>query len=184
MGYRTNRRAEGITSGRRPRLARAREIFLSPAPVVLAALLSCASAAAHTTGAAQVERIIDGDTISVRLADGSRATVRLTSVETPETRHPTPGVDPGGPAASADTTRRRTGATVRRDRDPAGDDHDADGRILRYVVLATGEHVTATLVREGYGTAIRAFPYSRQRDCLALEAQARRARRGLWSQPR
>ena len=183
MGYATNRHAEGIKVRFVP-LARARESFLSLAPVVLVVLLSGATAAAPTTGPAQVDRVIDGETISVRLADGHRATVRVTGVETPETRHPTPGVEPGGPAAAADTTRRRTGATVRRDRDPAGDDHDADGRILRYVVLATGEHVNATLVREGYGTAIRAFPYSRQREFIALEAQARRARRGLWSHPR
>ena len=143
MGYRTNRRADGLTSGRRPRLARARACGVSPAPAV-----------------------------------------RVTGVETPETRHPTPGVDPGGPDASAYTTRRLTGATVRLDLDPAGDDIDAYGRILRYVVLATGENFNATLVRDGYGTAIRAFPYSRQRESIALEAQVRRARRGLWSQPR
>ena len=184
MGYRTNRRAEGLTSGRRPRLARARDVFLSRAPAVLVVRLSDAPAAAHTTGPAQVDRVIDGETIRVRLADGCRATVRVTGGETPETRHPTPGVEPGGPAASADTTRRLTGATVRLDRDQAGDDQDADGRILRYVVLATGENFNATLVRDGYGTAIRAFPYSRQREFIALEAQARRARRGLWSQPR
>ena len=184
MGYATNRHAEGITSGRRPRLARARACGVSRAPAVRVALLSGATAAAPTTGPAQVDRVIDDETIRVRLADGRRATVRVTGVETPETRHPTPGVEPGGPAASADTTRRLTGATVRLDRDQAGDHQDADGRILRYVVLATGEHFTATLVREGYGTAIRAFPYSRQRECIALEAQARRARRGLWSPPR
>ena len=156
------------------------------APLAVLAWLAGAPVLAQT-GTAHVDRVIDDDTISVRLADGRRATVRVTGVETPETRHPTPGVEPGGPAASADTTRRRTGATVRRDRDPAGDDHDADGRLLRDVVLATGENLNATLVREGYGTAIRAFSYSRQRDVLALEAQARRARRarrGLWSQSR
>ena len=67
----TNRHAEGIKAVRFARRAPSREIFLSPAPLVLVALLSCASAAPHTTGAAQVERVIDGDTISVRLADGS-----------------------------------------------------------------------------------------------------------------
>ena len=184
MGYRTNRHAEGMTSGRRPRLARARACGVSPAPAVLVVRLSGATAAAHTTGPAQVDRVIDGETIRVRLADGRRATVRVTGGETPETRHPTPGVEPGRPDASASTTRRLTGATVRLDLDPTGDHQNANGRILRYVVLATGEHLNATLVRDGYGTAIRAFPYSRQRECIALEAQARRARRGLWSQSR
>ena len=70
------------------------------------------------------------------------------------------------------------GTTVRLDRDSAGDDIDAYDRLLRYVVLASGENVNATLIREGLATAIRAFPYSRQREFLQLEAQARR---GLWS---
>ena len=132
------------------------------------------------TGTAHVDRVIDGDTISVRL-DGARFTVRLTGVDTPETTHPTRGVEPHGPEAAAYTTARLRGATVRLDLDPAGDDTDADGRILRYVMLRTGEHVNATLIRDGYATAFRAFPYSQQRAFLQLEAQARAARRGLWA---
>ena len=115
------------------------------APLAVLAGLAGAPVLAQT-GPAQVDRVIDGDTIRVRL-DGARDTVRLTGVDTPETTHPTRGVEPDGPEAAADTTARLTGATVRLDRDPAGDDQDADGRILRYVVLATGEHVNATLYR-------------------------------------
>ena len=151
-------------------------------PVAVLAWLTGGPVLAQT-GTAHVDRVIDGDTIRVRL-DGARYTVRLTGVDTPETTHPTRGVEPYGPEAAGDTTARLTGATVRLDRDPAGDDQDADGRLLRYVMLASGENFNATLVREGYGTAIRTFPYSRQREFIALEAQARRARRGLWSQPR
>ena len=55
------------------------------------------------------------------------------------------------------------GATVRLDLDAAGDDQEAYGRILRYVMLASGENFNATLIRDGYATAIRRFPYSRQR---------------------
>ena len=40
---------------------------------------------------------------------------------TPETTHPARGVDPYGPEAAAYTTARLTGATVRRDLDPAGE---------------------------------------------------------------
>ena len=107
-----------------------------------------------------VDRVIDGDTIRVRL-NGARYTVRLTGIDTPETKHPTLGVQPFGPEASAYTTARLTGATVRLDLDPAGDDIDAYGRLLRYVVLASGENVNATLIRDGYATAIRMFHYSR-----------------------
>ena len=62
------------------------------------------------TGTAQVDRVIDGDTIRVRL-DGDRFTVRLTGVDTPETTHPTRGVEPYGPEAAAYTTARLTGAS-------------------------------------------------------------------------
>ena len=129
------------------------------------------------TGRAQVDRVIDGDTISVRL-DGDRDTVRVTGVDTPETTHRTRGVESYGPEAADDTTARLTGATVRLGLDPAGDAQDADGRILRYLMLSTGEHCNATRICEGHARATGTFPYSRQRECLQLEAQARR---GLWS---
>ena len=44
--------------------------------------------AAAQTGPAQVDRVIDGDTIRVRL-DVTRYTVRFTGVDTSETTHPT-----------------------------------------------------------------------------------------------
>ena len=91
------------------------------APLAVLAWLAGAPVLAQT-GTAQVDRVIDGDTISVRL-DGDRYTVRLTGVDTPETTHPTRGVEPYGPEAADDTTARLTGATVRLDRDPAGDAH-------------------------------------------------------------
>ena len=65
--------------------------------------------------------------------------------------------------------RDRTGATV-----------DAYGRLLRLVYL-DGENFSATLIREGYGHAIRGFDYSMRREFIALENQARIQRRGLWA---
>ena len=102
--------------------------------------------------------------------------MRLTGVDTPETVHPTQGVEPYGPEAAAYTRARLTGATVRLVADPAGDHQDASGRLLRYVMLQSGEHVNATLLRRGYATAIRRFSYSLKREFLDLEAQARRGR--------
>ena len=95
------------------------------------------------TGPAQVDRVIDGDTITVR-RDGVRDNVRLTGVNTPETRPPTQGVEPYGPQAGAYTTARLTGATVRLVRDPADDQQDGDGRIRRHVILASGVNGNAT----------------------------------------
>ena len=170
MGYRTTRPQGAL---------RACRIRSYVAALAVLAGLAGAPALAQT-GTAQVDRVIDGDTIRVRL-DGVRYTVRLTGVDTPETTHPTRGVEPDGPEAAEYTTARLTGATVRLVHDPAGDDHDAYGRILRSVILAGGEDFNATLIRNGYATAIRRFPYSRHAEFLQLEAQARTARRGLWS---
>ena len=93
---------------------RARVCVVSLAPVLaaLVALTAGGLGAAHIAPA-QVARVVDGDTISVRLADGDRDTVRLTGVDTPETVHPTQGVEPYGPEAAAYTRARLTGATVR-----------------------------------------------------------------------
>ena len=169
MGDRTTRPHAPLRAGRIRRYV---------VPVAVLAWLAGGPVLAQTD-TAHVDRVIDGDTIRVRL-DGDRYTVRFTGVDTPETNHPTRRVEPDGPEAAAYTTARLTGATVRLDLDPAGDDTDAYGRIPRYVVLASGENFNATLIRDGYATAIRTFPYSRQREFLQREAQARTARRGRW----
>ena len=180
MGHRTNRTPVTVTRRAASRVrARACVVSLAPVLAALVALTAGGLGAAHIAPA-QVARVVDGDTIRVRLADGARDTVRLTGVDTPETVHPTQGVEPYGPEAAAVTRARLTGATVRLVADPAGDHQDASGRLLRYVMLPSGEHVNATLIREGYATAIRTFPYSRHAECLQLEAQARAARRGQW----
>ena len=146
MGRETTRTSDRVRPSRRTRLS-----LLA----VFAALLAVAPAAAQT-GAALVERVIDGDTIRVRMA-GAPYTVRLTGVDTPETKHPTLGVQPFGTEASAYATTRLTGATVRLDLDPAGDAGDTCGRLLRYVMLG-GANFNATLIREGFARAIRRFP--------------------------
>ena len=100
MGHRTTRPHATLRACRIGRYAFALAVlaWLAGAPVLA------------QTGPAQVDRVIDGDTIRVRL-DGARYTVRLTGVDTPETTHPTRGVEPDGPEAAAYTTARLTGAT-------------------------------------------------------------------------
>ena len=125
------------------------------------------------------ERVVDGDTFVVRYQGGNR-TVRLIGVDTPETVHPTEPVEHFGLEASAFTKARLDGKTVQLVRDRTGDTVDAYGRLLRLVYL-DGENFNATLIREGYGHAIRDFDYSMRREFIALENQARIQRRGLWA---
>ena len=48
-----------------------------------------------------------------------------------------------------------------------------DGRRVGDVMRHGGEHVNATLIRDGYATAIRTCSYARRHECLPLEAPAR-----------
>ena len=81
MGRETTRTSDRMRPSRRTRLC---------LPAVFAELLAVAPVAART-GTVLVERVIDGDTIRVRMA-GAPYTVRLTGVDAPETKHPTLGI--------------------------------------------------------------------------------------------
>ena len=125
------------------------------------------------------ERVVDGDTFVVRY-QGANRTVRLIGVDTPESVHPTQLVEHFGLEASDFARSRLDGQTVRLVVDRTGDTVDAFGRILRLLYL-DGENFNATLIREGYGHAIRGSDYSMRRDFIALANQARTERRGLWA---
>ena len=104
---------------------------------------------------ATVVRVIDGDTIRVRVQGkqyrGSKQkrvtvyrytfllatlyTVRLIGVDTPETVHPTKTVQHFGAEASAYTKAALEAKTVTLEADPTGDTRDRYGRLLRYVHL-------------------------------------------------
>ena len=56
--------------------------------------------------------VVDGDTIKVRLADGTRETVRLVGIDTPESRRPKTPVECGAKRAAEALRRlRRRAAT-------------------------------------------------------------------------
>jgi len=125
-----------------------------------------------------VVEVIDGDTVEVALADGTTDTVRLLGIDTPETKHPTKGVQCFGPEASAFTTRRLTGRIVRLESDVQR--RDMYGRRLAYVWLG-GRRFNDVLLEHGYARFLVIPPNTRHaRDLLLEELDARRARRGLW----
>lgn len=120
---------------------------------------------------AEVEEIIDGDTIDVLFEDGGLARVRYFGVDTPER----------GDACYREATDRNEtllGDTVLLLEDVRLE--DTAGRTLRYVFLEDGTSVDATLVAEGFALAWTAD--GRYRDqIVALEQEAREASRGcLW----
>ncbi len=120
-------------------------------------------------------RAIDGDTLE--LEGGER--VRLIGVDTPETVDPRRPEEPFGREASAFTRGQAEGRRVRLEFD--AETVDAYGRTLAYVYLPDGTLLNSELIRRGYGHAYTRFPFRNEREFVALEREARAARRGLWA---
>ena len=126
----------------------------------------------------RVLEVVDGDTVVVAGPGGSPETVRLLGVDTPETVHPTRGVQCFGPEASAFTKAHLTGAVVRLESDAVV--RDVYGRRLAYVYVR-GRRFDDVLVRRGFARFLVIAPNdAHARELLAAESVARRARRGLW----
>ncbi len=129
---------------------------------------------------ARVVEVIDGDTVVVEFADHSTDTVRLLGVDTPETKHPTKGVECFGPEASAFTTEHLLERVVRLEADVVR--RDVYGRRLAYVTVH-GHRFNDVLVARGYARFLVIPPNDlHARDLLTAELDARRAHRGLWGE--
>lgn len=154
-------------------MLRALALILS---LVLAAIPTHALDALEGT----VVRVVDGDTIHVRL-DGRVEKVRYIGVDTPEVRHPRRGAEPGGRAATRVNARLVDGRRIRLELDVQ--ERDRYRRLLAYVWVG---HlmVNAELVRLGYAQVMTVPPNVRhQRLLLRLEREARAGGRGLWATP-
>jgi micrococcal nuclease len=146
-------------------------------PLVLLALTAVATGAQPSTLEGAVERVVDGDTIQVRV-DGRVETVRYIGVNTPELRHPLRGAEPGGREAWTVNRELVAGKHVRLEMDAQA--RDRYGRLLAYVWV-DGVMVNAELVRRGYAQVMTVPPNVRyQRLFLALQREARQSGRGLW----
>ncbi len=126
----------------------------------------------------RVVEVFDGDTIDVTRGDAAPETIRLLGVDTPETHHPTKPVQCFGPEASAYTTRRLLGRSVRLEDDV--ETHDVYGRRLAYVYL-DGHRFEDELLRRGYARLLVIEPnVAHARTMLDAELDARARRAGLW----
>ena len=93
-----------------------------------------------------VTRVVDGDTIEVRMPDGELERVRLLLVDTPEVFG---GVECYGREASAFVRGLLpAGAVIRLERDVTN--RDSFGRLLRYLYLPDGTMLNERLVEGGY----------------------------------
>lgn len=143
--------------------------------LLLALTPTLAQTAALTEGL--VVRVVDGDTIHVRLGERLEK-VRYIGVNTPEIHHPSKGEEPGGRQAHAVNRRLVEGKRVRLELDVQS--RDRFGRLLAYV-WAGPTMVNAELVRLGYAQVMTVPPNVRHQPLfLELQRGAREAGRGLW----
>jgi micrococcal nuclease len=128
----------------------------------------------------RVVRIVDGDTIHVRLG-GVEETLRYIGIDTPESVKPGTPVQCFAKRASAYNERLVGGERVRVVRDAEA--RDRYGRLLAYIYRARdGLFVNAELVRGGYAQPLTIPPnVAHAEQFRRLAAAARRAGRGLWS---
>jgi len=130
---------------------------------------------------AQVARVVDGDTIRVRIeGQGTKEyAVRYIGMDTPETVKPNTPVQCFGREAKRRNEELVKGKTVVLEKDVS--ETDRYGRLLRYV-YADGRMVNAALVEEGYAQVATYPPDVKHQELfLRLQRQAREAGRGLWS---
>src|SRR3954449_4905128 len=128
----------------------------------------------------RVVRIVDGDTIHVRLG-GVEETLRYIGIDTPEAVKPGTPVQCFAERASAYNERLVGGERVRVVRDAEA--RDRYGRLLAYVYRARdGLFVNAELVRGGFAQPLTIPPnVAHAAQFRRLAAAARRGGRGLWS---
>ena len=127
---------------------------------------------------AAVVRVIDGDTIEVRI-DTKLYKVRYIGMNTPETVDPRRPVQCFGQEASKKNKQLVSEKIVELEKDVS--ETDRYGRLLRYVYV-NGVMMNAELVRLGYARATSYPPDVRHQDTFKkLEAEARNAGRGLWA---
>jgi micrococcal nuclease len=151
--------------------------------VVLAAFLGgtvLASAQAPAGLEGLVVRVVDGDTIHVRIGERVEK-VRYIGVNTPELHHPSKGEEPGGRQALDVNRRLVERKAVRLELDVQT--RDRHGRLLAYVWVGD-TMVNAELLRLGFAQVMTVPPNVRHQALFTkLQRDARGAGRGLWGAP-
>jgi micrococcal nuclease len=147
------------------------------AAVTSALCIGCAAPPAPGTGV--VRRVVDGDTIEMRIGRANE-TVRLLGIDTPETVHPTKPIECFGPEAAARTKELLgKGTTVRIEKDVEARDHY--GRLLLYVFVGDFM-VNESLLREGFARPLSITPnVAHATNFERLATEARNQGVGLWS---
>ncbi len=148
--------------------------------VLLLILLPAPVSSQSDPAVVQVVRVIDGDTIQVCCIARKREKVRYIGINTPETKHPTKGVEYYGKEAAKANRKLVEDKTVILTFDV--EQRDRYGRLLAYVFLEDGTFVNAWLVEHGFAQVMTVPPNVKHQELfLKIQREAREGRRELWT---
>ena len=139
---------------------------------------------------ARVTRVIDGDTVEVKLASGEKDKVRLLAVDTPETRQANKPGEYGditdieclkdwGNRATSFAEKKLDGESVHLVTEDS-QLRDVYDRLLAYVHLKDGEDFNETLVMKGFARVYEEGDSDRESTYIAIQQIAVNERIGLW----
>jgi micrococcal nuclease len=128
-----------------------------------------------------VIKVIDGDTLSVDM-DGTKETIRLLGINTPESVDPRKPVECFGKEASAMASELLSGKRIRIEKDLTQGDRDKYGRLLAYVYREDGLFFNKKMIEGGYAYEYTYnLPYRYQAEFKEAQRMAEEWKRGLWA---
>ncbi|MFM8734534.1 MAG: thermonuclease family protein [Pirellulales bacterium] len=155
-----------------PRRLRTRYLLVAAVVSALVALTAPMCPVTDRVGrpAWRVEMVNDGDTVTCLDGQGRQVRIRLVGIDAPELDQP------HGRDARAALGRKLAGGVVH----VAGAAHDQHGRLLGTLLLDDRD-LNREMVADGWAWAFTGFVDDD--GLVAAEAAARRARKGLWTDP-
>lgn len=129
--------------------------------------------------AVELVRVVDGDTVVVKMPSGTEEKVRYIGIDTPETKHPEKPVEYMGEEATKQNERLLATGPLTLKLDV--EERDRYGRLLAYV-FAGEVFVNLELVRSGYAQ-VSTYPpnVAHVDDFTRAQAEAREQQVGLWA---
>ncbi|MFD6440458.1 thermonuclease family protein [Peribacillus sp. NPDC060186] len=133
------------------------------------------------TFTAKIVRVVDGDTVKIKLSNGNEETVRLLLIDTPETVHPSKPVQPFGPEASK-FTKELMPAGSEIEVETGISERDKYGRLLAYFYV-DGKMVNKLLLEKGLARVAYVYaPNTKYIDEFEdIQKQAQKEEIGIWS---
>jgi|AntAceMinimDraft_6_1070360.scaffolds.fasta_scaffold07959_2 micrococcal nuclease len=134
------------------------------------------------TGNAELIRIVDGDTLIVRL-NGIDERVRIIGIDTPESVKPNSPVECFASETSDHMKQLLNNInSVRVETDPTQDTRDRYGRLLAHIFVGN-VNIGNQMVYDGYAYEYTyREPYLYQREYRKAQRAARSAKNGLWAE--